>query len=188
MSCHSLLQGIFLIQGSNLGLLHCRPILYHLGLQGSPSSLCCHSLKRPVAFGRSGPEPCYLLRIQRAGTGRLACCPVRTRAAVEGGCLQPGLPWAGDCVVPRVSMGQPGAAQLLTPKCSAGLAPQSAGRGRGQQSQRPPVRLGPMSLYASESRASFSFSIYQLFLLFFEFLFILVAPCSLQDLSSPSRD
>ena len=30
MGCHSLLQGIFLTQGSNLGLLHCRQILYHL--------------------------------------------------------------------------------------------------------------------------------------------------------------
>ena len=29
---HSLLQGIFLIQGSNLGLLHCRPVLYPLSL------------------------------------------------------------------------------------------------------------------------------------------------------------
>ena len=27
--CHSLLQEIFLIQGSNPGLLHCRQILYH---------------------------------------------------------------------------------------------------------------------------------------------------------------
>ena len=35
---HSLLQGIFLTQGSNLGLLHCRQILYHLSHQGSPSS------------------------------------------------------------------------------------------------------------------------------------------------------
>ena len=77
------------------------------------------------------------------------------------------LPWAGDCVVPRGSMGQPGAAQVLTPKCSAGLGRQSAGRGRAQQSQRPPVRLGPKCLYASESWASFSFSIYQLFLFFF---------------------
>ena len=30
MDCHSLLQGIFPTQGSNLGLLHCREILYHL--------------------------------------------------------------------------------------------------------------------------------------------------------------
>ena len=33
---HSLLQGIFLTQGSNLGLLHCRWILHHLSHQGSP--------------------------------------------------------------------------------------------------------------------------------------------------------
>ena len=32
---HSLLQGIFSTQGSNLGLLHCRWILYHLSHQGS---------------------------------------------------------------------------------------------------------------------------------------------------------
>ena len=33
---HSLLQGIFLSQGSNPDLLHCRQILYHLNCQGSP--------------------------------------------------------------------------------------------------------------------------------------------------------
>ena len=33
---HSLLQGIFPIQGSNLGLLHFRQILYCLSHQGSP--------------------------------------------------------------------------------------------------------------------------------------------------------
>ena len=31
-----LLQGIFLTQGSNPGLLHCSQILYHLSCQGSP--------------------------------------------------------------------------------------------------------------------------------------------------------
>ena len=35
---HSLLQRSFLIQGSNLDLLHCRQILYHLSHQRSPSS------------------------------------------------------------------------------------------------------------------------------------------------------
>ena len=34
MACHFLLQGIFQIQGLNLGLLHCRQTLYHLGHQG----------------------------------------------------------------------------------------------------------------------------------------------------------
>ena len=36
VGCHSLLQGIFPLQGSKLGLLHCRPILYLLSHQGSP--------------------------------------------------------------------------------------------------------------------------------------------------------
>ena len=35
MGCHFLLQEIFLTQGLNLGLLHCRQILYHLSHQGS---------------------------------------------------------------------------------------------------------------------------------------------------------
>ena len=36
VSCHSLLQGIFLTQGANSCLLHCGWILYHLSHQGSP--------------------------------------------------------------------------------------------------------------------------------------------------------
>ena len=47
MGCHSLLQGIFPIQGSNPGLLHCRQILYYLSHQGSPS----HALKRSKSIG-----------------------------------------------------------------------------------------------------------------------------------------
>ena len=35
----SLLQGIFPTEGLNLGLLHCRQILYHLSQQGGPQSL-----------------------------------------------------------------------------------------------------------------------------------------------------
>ena len=37
--CHSLLHGIFLAQGLNLGLLHCRWALYHLSHQGSLPSV-----------------------------------------------------------------------------------------------------------------------------------------------------
>ena len=36
VGCCSLLQGIFPTQGWNLGLPHCRVILYHLSHQGSP--------------------------------------------------------------------------------------------------------------------------------------------------------
>ena len=38
MGCLFLLQGIFLTQESNLGLLHCRKILYQLSYEGSPES------------------------------------------------------------------------------------------------------------------------------------------------------
>ena len=39
VGCHALLQGIFLTQGLNPGLPHCRWILYHLSHQGSPRIL-----------------------------------------------------------------------------------------------------------------------------------------------------
>ena len=39
VGCHSLLQGIFSTQGLNLGLPHCKQILYHLSHQGS-SKVC----------------------------------------------------------------------------------------------------------------------------------------------------
>ena len=41
---HSLLQGIFLTQESDLGLLHCRQILYCLSPKGSPFLFFIHSL------------------------------------------------------------------------------------------------------------------------------------------------
>ena len=37
VGCHSLLQGIFLTQGLNSSLPHCRKILYRLSQQGSPT-------------------------------------------------------------------------------------------------------------------------------------------------------
>ena len=45
MGCHSLLQRIFPTQGSNLGLAHCRQILYHLSHQGSPQSVLVLSFR-----------------------------------------------------------------------------------------------------------------------------------------------
>ena len=39
--CHFLLKGIWLTQGSNLGLLHCRQILYWLSYEGSPTIPIC---------------------------------------------------------------------------------------------------------------------------------------------------
>ena len=39
VGCHALLHRIFPTQGSNLGLPHCRWILYHLSHQGSSENL-----------------------------------------------------------------------------------------------------------------------------------------------------
>ena len=93
VSCHSLLQGIFLTQGSNLGLLHCRQILYHLSHQGSPgvwspgpvsmrSSDPIHSWKQPSTFqeeavlrasGSKGPEPFQYTSLCSFYKGMLIC-------------------------------------------------------------------------------------------------------------------
>ena len=40
--CHFLFQGIFLTQGSNLDLPHCRQMLNFLSHQGSPSEMCIY--------------------------------------------------------------------------------------------------------------------------------------------------
>ena len=48
MGFHSLLQGIFPTQGSNLGLLHCRQILYHLSHQGSPDTISTIQLSSDI--------------------------------------------------------------------------------------------------------------------------------------------
>ena len=41
MGCHLLLQGIFLTQGLNPGLLHCRQILYQATREAHNKYCCC---------------------------------------------------------------------------------------------------------------------------------------------------
>ena len=53
VGCHALLQGIFPTQGSNLCLLHCRQILYHLSHQGKPRLL----ERVTYPFSRGLPDP-----------------------------------------------------------------------------------------------------------------------------------
>ena len=53
VGCHFLLQGIFLTQGSNLGLLHRRQMLYPLSHQGSPSWASLNSACTPSALGEN---------------------------------------------------------------------------------------------------------------------------------------
>ena len=54
VGCHALLQGIFLTQGLNPGLLHCRWILYQLSHQGSPQGLILES-----KFSKTYPRKSY---------------------------------------------------------------------------------------------------------------------------------
>ena len=65
MGCRCLLQGIFLIQGLNPGLLHCRQILYCLSHQGSKS---VESEKHRLGL-RTGP----VCAQQWEGEGRSFC-------------------------------------------------------------------------------------------------------------------
>ena len=52
VGCPFLLQGIYLIQGSNLGLSHCRQTLYCLNHQG-------------VRYGQLGPKECMGLSVEQ---------------------------------------------------------------------------------------------------------------------------
>ena len=60
----SLLQGIFLTQGLNPGLLHCRRILYRLSQQGSPL-LARRTSQRSSNHPWVHRQFCYLLRSLR---------------------------------------------------------------------------------------------------------------------------
>ena len=80
VGCHSFLQGIFLTQGSNLGLQHCGQILYHLSHQGSPTRPqgksykltfvhinSFNSIKSVLPGGTSGTQPfCQCRRYKRS--------------------------------------------------------------------------------------------------------------------------
>ena len=54
VGCHALLQGFFPTQRSNLGLPHCRWILYYLSHQGSPRIL--EWVAYPFSRGSSQPR------------------------------------------------------------------------------------------------------------------------------------
>ena len=62
VGCHSLLQGIFLTQGLNPGLLHCRWTFYHLS--HTSNTICTRSVifniklffKCPISVSQGRPE------------------------------------------------------------------------------------------------------------------------------------
>ena len=64
VGCHSLLQGTFITQGSNPGLLHCRQTLYPLSHQGSPPQRYSdsHINKKAVLLPSSAAAAAKLLQ------------------------------------------------------------------------------------------------------------------------------
>ena len=65
VGCHALLQGIFLTQGSNPGLLTCRQIISHLSHQCTPGILCGWTASAPHAHSHTwahSPPPVLLNR------------------------------------------------------------------------------------------------------------------------------
>ena len=63
VGCHALLHGIFLTQGLNPGLLHCRQILYHLSHQGSPRFLKMNSEQWLIYIEFLSVLPCLIIII-----------------------------------------------------------------------------------------------------------------------------
>ena len=57
VGCHFLLQGIFLTQGLNPGLLYCRQTLYCLSHQGSPLESPWNMKKKKKVLSASFPSP-----------------------------------------------------------------------------------------------------------------------------------
>ena len=66
VGCHSLLQGIFLTQGSGLGLPHCKQILHHLSLQGS---MCVYMCVRNILLNHM----CEIVSINKEITFQNIC-------------------------------------------------------------------------------------------------------------------
>ena len=61
---HSLLQGIFPTEGSNLGIPYCKQILYHLSHQGSPILSMCVLCSVTLVF----PTLCHLMDCSPPGS------------------------------------------------------------------------------------------------------------------------
>ena len=72
VGCHSLLQGILPTQGWNLGLPHCRQILYHLSHQLSPMTTLQFILAATAGFSSSS---CFQ-HFQNQHTTSLPCSEI----------------------------------------------------------------------------------------------------------------
>ena len=81
---HSFLQGIFLIQGSNPDLLHCRQTLYQLSHRGSHSYSCLQNLYIPPIGSPVVCNGCHSVVRKKNPEGRHLLF-----ALPAGGCFMP---------------------------------------------------------------------------------------------------
>ena len=72
VGCHPLLQGIFLTQGPNLCLLHCRKTLYHLSHQGS--HMPCSETNKQSKMKKCKSKLTYF-SVSAAAARSLQLCP-----------------------------------------------------------------------------------------------------------------
>ena len=84
VGCYALLQGIFLTEGLNMSLLHCRRILHQLSHKGSPRILecarsihlhfyCCPDRRGKGGWCKLGEQHCriYTVTCKRGSCGEL---------------------------------------------------------------------------------------------------------------------
>ena len=96
VGCHALFQAVFLTQGSNPGLPHCRQILYWLSHQGSPRIL--EWVAYPFSRGSSRPR-------------NWTWSPAFQADSLPGKPIRPTLPHYWSCFFPESSV------SVLTESC-----------------------------------------------------------------------
>ena len=78
VGCHCLLQGIFLTQGSNPGLLHCRQTLYPLSHQGIPLSV--NGTYNSSSLARTFPQVSHSKILELSLRFHFLPCPIFKRS------------------------------------------------------------------------------------------------------------
>ena len=95
-----LLQGIFLTQGSNPGLLHCRQILYHLGHQGSCLRFGTNSIIQNCIFSsQQSPVEKLCLFLSNSSVAGQAWVTCHSRSQIDS--VSPASHGIGEIVAPQ---------------------------------------------------------------------------------------
>ena len=83
VNSHSFLQGIFPTQGSSLGLLHCKQIVYYLSYQGS-QWLGTHTVTdNGLGQGAKIPKPCGVANLKKKKDYSIIWFPYTLRVLLD---------------------------------------------------------------------------------------------------------